>query len=500
MKRWPLKRQFTVSFALILVLSAVASVLTYGIAILVYTRMEFRNIYPANYYEQQIPTVERELRSRGLAVLDVASQEKVEALIPLAGMTYQVVNRQGERLYGMKHNRVLADEEQLYAKINTTLYENGRYVRVIPAIGPGGELGGAVLLFYKLANTFTNGLNRYWVIPLFVLLLLSPFFYVLLFTLLFAKRLAGNIGAPVRQLIEGARKVKDRNLDFVIDYQGRNELGELSEAFRDMKDELQTSLIAQWRMEQERLTMVENLAHDLKTPLTIIQGYADALLEEADESKSDQSKSDESKSDEDKWREKYVTVIKDNAVRSAAFVEQMQTAAEATAEVALAPLQPAPVDIPALFKARTEHYRLLAVPRQIQVTLALADNRSAAAAGQPCYIDEWKLERMLDNLLSNALRYTPVGGDIGIEVAISDDQLVFRVSDSGPGFTAADHMHMFEKHYRGRTGGTPKRDPGYRQSGLGLYIVRQLAELHGGGIRAYRSASGGAGVEVTLPY
>lgn len=494
MKGWPLKRQFTVSFALILVLSAVASVLTYGLAILVYTRMEFRNVYPANYYEQQIPALERELRSRGLAVLDGGSQEKVEALIPLAGMSYQVVNRQGERLYGMKHKRVLADEEQLYAKINTTFYENGRYVRVIPVIGTDGELGGAVLLFYKLANTFTSGLNRYWVIPLFVLLLLSPFFYVLLFTLLFAKRLAGNIGAPVRQLIEAARKVKDRNLDFVIDYQGRNELGELSEAFRDMKDELQTSLIAQWRMEQERLEMVENLAHDLKTPLTIIQGYADALLEEADE-----GKLDESKSDEEKQREKYVTVIKDNAVRSAAFVEQMQTATEAEAEAGLGPLQLAPVDIPALFKARTEHFRLLAAPKQIRVTLAVADNRTAAAVGQSCSVDEWKLERMLDNLLSNALRYTPVGGEIGIEATIGEDQLVFRVADSGPGFTAADHKHMFEKHYRGRAGGAPS-GPVYRQSGLGLYIVRQLAELHGGGIRAYRSASGGAGVEVTLHY
>ena len=73
-------------------------------------------------------------------------------------------------------------------------------------------------------------------------------------------------------------KIKDKNLDFEIEYHSDNELGKLCEAFSDMQIELKKSLSTQWKMEQERSEMVASLAHDLKSPLSIIMGYTDALI------------------------------------------------------------------------------------------------------------------------------------------------------------------------------------------------------------------------------
>lgn len=151
-------------------------------------------------------------------------------------------------------------------------------------------------------------MGKLWIKPFLIAVLLSPFFYIILFTWLFAKRFAGHIGKLVNMLIEAAGKIKEKDLDFRLDYAADNELGRLCEAFDEMKNALKESLTTQWRAEQERQEMVAALAHDLQTPLSAILGYAEALLE----GKEDRQKG-----------EKYLQVIKENANKGAKLIREM---------------------------------------------------------------------------------------------------------------------------------------------------------------------------------
>lgn len=111
-----------------------------------------------------------------------------------------------------------------------------------------------------------------------------------------------------------SQKIKEKDLDFSINYHEDNELGRLCEAFTEMQEELKESLTSQWEMEQERIEMTAALAHDLKSPLSLILAYSEALLEDYQE--------------KDGELKNYLMVIHENAEKSADFVRQMQYTAE----------------------------------------------------------------------------------------------------------------------------------------------------------------------------
>jgi two-component system NtrC family sensor kinase len=101
---------------------------------------------------------------------------------------------------------------------------------------------------------------------------------------------------------------------------------------------------------------------------------------------------------------------------------------------------------------------------------------------------------MLDNLLGNALKYTPVGGDIKIRIIVEGDQLLFQISDTGPGIPPADQPHIFEKFYRGSNVSVKVTG-----SGLGLAIVKSIVEAHHGRIWVDSVYGKGSTFVVVLP-
>lgn len=229
---------------------------------------------------------------------------------------------------------------------------------------------------------------------------------------------------------------------------------------------------------------MENLAHDIKTPLAIIRGYADSLLLEQPESK-------------EKWQ-KYITVIKENAIRGSHFVEHMQI--PALSQPSSFAIQYTYVDIAELLKKKTEDYRLLASQREVEIRLNVEDGdpgKSFAPFAPKGCVDIGKLERILDNIVLNAIRHTPPKGSIQLEANVREDGCTIAVCDTGEGFDAADLPHLFTRLYRGAR--SAQKDD-YAHSGRGLYIAKQLAEKHGGTIRARNKEGGGACVEFSLAF
>jgi signal transduction histidine kinase len=274
-------------------------------------------------------------------------------------------------------------------------------------------------------------------------------------------------------LMTAAQKIGERNLDFSIDYHSKNEIGKLCDAFTNMREELKRSLSAQWKIEQERTEMVEALAHDLKTPMSVIQGYAEALLNSAP-------------TDRDKHR-KYLSVIRENAKRASDLVRKMQYSSEL--EIYGMELNLREVNIKHFLEQKAKDYELQAKQKRIQIV-----SDFAGVPGGLRRIDPEKLERVLDNIVNNSLQYTPDGGSITITAKEEQEEIRFEISDSGPGFNPQDLPKIFEKFYRSDSA----RRSAQGNSGLGLYICKQLIEKLGGSIQASNCDPLGAKIAFTI--
>ena len=467
------KTQFVVTFILVLVLSFVASIVTYLLGIRLYLNVEGRKVQPANYFEKQIPQIEAEIRELGPAVLQ--DHSRLEELVPHEGLLYQVLDEEGVVLCGTDREERIQSREELFRAINTTQGVGGRFFRTIPVFSPEGELVGGISLSYRLTPYFPRLTDKLWLLPLGYIVFFSPFLFIVLFTLLFARKFAKNIEEPMNVLIDAAQKVKEQDLNFEISYEGDNELGRLCASFNEMKGALRESLVSQWRLEQTRHEEMESLAHDLKTPFSLIQAYAEALL-------------DKGTLVENEGR--YLQVIANNARRGADMVGDLLYATEL--ETMPLDLRKELVDVATYLKRKEDDYRVIAAHRGIDFQVHLNEQSWDNISVE---LDLPRLDRILDNILLNSLHYTQKNGTIKLEASVGERWIEFAVCDTGKGFSSEELVHLFDKFYRGDAARTRVGS----SSGLGLFIAKRLVEKQGGTIKAFNGETGGACVQFVLP-
>ena len=233
------------------------------------------------------------------------------------------------------------------------------------------------------------------------------------------------------------------------------------QALQTMGRELTDSLQSQWRMEQQRTEQIAALAHDLKTPLTVIQGNADLLAEDA--LSADQ--------------QTQVEAILRGTERARHYLAALRTAGAAPAvQTSLASH--------ALTERLAQTARALCAPAGIQFILQEEWQGTIRAA-------ENDLLRAAENLLDNAAAHTPRGGTVTLTVAKENNRFILRVTDTGPGFTAAALARAGEMFY------TDAARSDSAHQGLGLYSARRTAAAHGGTLRVSNTPGGCA--ELCLP-
>lgn len=468
-KNQSLSAQFRRTLFLIIITSVLASLITYAGMIMFFIRaLNNNNIYGENYYEQQIPEIEKYIHKKNTTILSPSNAEDLNNMIHGDGLFYQVVDNDSNFIYGTYEKQVFKTKEELFSKLNTKIMDSGNFVKVVPVIDESGKIEGAVLFAYQLKLTYANGNeNVHWKDDRVIMIaLLSPFIYIIGFTILFSRILAKNINRPLKLLMDSSQKIKEKNLDFEIDYYENNELGKLCSAFSEMKDELKKSLSAQWKIEQERVEMVEALAHDLKSPLSIVKVYSEALVDDTEISEE---------------QHQYLAVIEANVDKSVSLVQQMQYTSEL--EKSCIQLQLVPINLAEFLERKVYYYELEARKKEISILLNIQSDIE-----EPVLIDIEKLERIFDNIVSNSLQYTPAGGEIKISAKAEKEYMSYEICDSGTGFSAKDMHKVFEKFYRG----DEARQTEGGHSGLGLYIVKQLVEMLGGSIRIESAKCGGA--------
>lgn len=302
---------------------------------------------------------------------------------------------------------------------------------------------------------------------------LAVVLFILLLTLGVGAFLFSALTLPLRMLTAKVRKwaatIADRT-----DARGRavlerDELTALTRQFDSMARQIERQIEEIRSRDRERRELIATISHDLRTPLASLHGYLETiLLKEETLSRS--------------ARQQYLEV----ALRHSERVERLIASLFELSKLEAGAIVPAPeaFSIAELVQDIALRFRLRAQQLGIELTTRTDPLAPAVSA------DLALVERVFENLLDNALRHTPSGGQVGIDTQLHDGFMAVSVSDSGAGVSAVDLPHVFERYFHRRDRAT---EPG---TGLGLAIVRRIVELHGG--RVSMTSAPGARTTVTF--
>jgi two-component system, OmpR family, sensor histidine kinase BaeS len=271
--------------------------------------------------------------------------------------------------------------------------------------------------------------------------------------------MARRVTTPARELTRAARALAAGDRTRRLTVERGDEFGEMAAAFNRMASELETE-------DRLRRGFAADVAHELRTPLMILRGEIEALEDGLVEA-----------------TPAALASLREETLRLARLVDDLDTLAKADA---------------AEFTLAREPTSLADVLHDTVAALTgPADERGVRveSAAEPELVvegDPARLSQVVGNLLANAVQLTPAGGVVRVRAYGSDDAAVVEVADTGPGIPEDELDHIFDRFYRGRLA----RAGG---SGIGLTVVRQLVEAHGGTVTAANRPSGGATFAVRLP-
>ena len=278
---------------------------------------------------------------------------------------------------------------------------------------------------------------------------------------------------PLTELITAMRRVGSGDLETRLPRSRVTEVDQVAQAFGSMADELRQSLEREQALELERRMTIGALVHDLRTPLFSLRGYLEGIATGVAGTPERQAR--------------YLQLAREKAdvLERLVFDLFEYTRAEYLREVP----RPEQLDLGDLLRRTIEGLQPQADARGVQLELA-GETAPLVIPGDPML-----LTRAVENLLDNAVRYTPEGGDIQVRWSLSHGQAEFSVADSGPGISPEDLAHIFAPLYRGET----SRNRRTGGAGLGLAIARRLIRAHGGELTASNGPHGGAIFTAVLP-
>ncbi len=279
--------------------------------------------------------------------------------------------------------------------------------------------------------------------------------------------LAATRGLAARSTNRQAAAAEQKNVIPPVQAGGPHEVRELTTAFNAMLARVEAS-------QRSQRDLVANVSHELKTPLTSIQGFAQALLEGAAETPLE--------------RQRAAEVIHQEAARMHRMVVDLLDLARLDAGTA--DIRMESIDIGRLVSGVVDRLRPTAAAGGIRLGLEIARDLPRFAG------DQDRLAQVFTNLLDNALKFTPRNGQVLVKTGMRDGELEVSVSDDGPGISKDDLPHIFERFYQSDAA----REGGEKHgTGLGLAIAQEIISAHGGRITVRSTPGSGAEFDVRLP-
>jgi signal transduction histidine kinase len=286
-------------------------------------------------------------------------------------------------------------------------------------------------------------------------------FILLVFAVGWGARSIRRISRPLDELVDASHKVAEGDYSIRVEEKGPPEVYSLLRGFNSMAERLQAH-------DQQRRNMLADVSHELRTPITVIQGNVEGILDglyPADELR-------------------LKSILEETQVLSR-LVDDLRTLALAESG-ALHPKRE-PTDLAGLIRDAVSGFEAQIKEKEIRIEMTLSGEADAN-------IDPQRVREVLTNLLSNALRYTPRGGEIHVRLTETgfgpERNVTISVEDNGPGIEPAELPHVFERFYKSSDSGG---------MGLGLSIAKYLVEAHNGKIWAASELGVGTTISFSLP-
>ncbi|MDN5348065.1 MAG: hypothetical protein PWP65_1629 [Clostridia bacterium] len=288
-------------------------------------------------------------------------------------------------------------------------------------------------------------------------------------SLLFSRTLS----RPLLKMNQAARAMARGDYSRRVVVKSKDEIGLLADSLNSLATKLQEKIATLERLDQTRREFVANVSHELRTPLSIMQAYTEALIDGVANSEADRNKCLRNIHEEILRLRRLVTELLDLQKIEAGRME----------------MEMKEVSLSVIARRVADKFQALAEERKINLS------RDIPAGLSPALANPDRLEQVLINLLDNAIRVTPAGGEVKIKVKEFPEEFRIAVSDTGPGIPPEEQPLIWERFYKvdksrtRSTGGT----------GLGLAIAKAIVEAHGGSIEIRSQPGAGSTFVFTIP-
>ena len=284
-----------------------------------------------------------------------------------------------------------------------------------------------------------------------------------------------TISKPIKEVAEGANKIADGNLDFVIDYESTNEIGQTVKSFNEMNARLKESIEHQNKIEQSRKQMIAGVAHDLRTPLTSVKGYLEGLRDGI--------------ADTPEKQERYLKTIYSTTLDMERMLDDLLTISRL--ELGSIDLDKKAVNINAFLDdcAAETGLELEKLGFDFEYENRCDDNTFIE-------LDTARFTRVIRNIISNSVKYKrdDVKGKVQLSAQGYNKSIIISIADNGIGLDAKSLSRIFEPMYRADAA----RSNVSEGSGIGLAVCKQIVELHGGHIWATGTEGQGLTILISL--
>ncbi|MBI3312857.1 MAG: HAMP domain-containing histidine kinase, partial [Candidatus Omnitrophica bacterium] len=288
--------------------------------------------------------------------------------------------------------------------------------------------------------------------------------------------ITGILSGPILRLRYAMLQIAGGDLNATIDVHTPDEIGELAESFRTMQRKLKDSTDRLKKMDELKSRFIASAAHELKTPLTPIRGYVEIVLKEEVGPINPKQK-------------EFLTYVDESAVRLQRLVKELLDISNI--ESGLARIAHTKVNLRDIVKEEVMLFKQHAEKKGMNFSLDLDPDLKSI------YCDPDKIREALDNLISNAIKYTPAGGKISIFARNQGQGIQFGVQDSGIGIKKEDQERIFYPFQRIERKENENDEEG--GTGLGLTLVKSIVEAHGGTIQVQSEENRGTVFTLYLP-
>ncbi|MGQ8337508.1 ATP-binding protein [Sunxiuqinia sp. A32] len=295
--------------------------------------------------------------------------------------------------------------------------------------------------------------------------------FILIISVLIGLLAIWLITRKLNPIIEGINAFRDGNLGQRIEVKSEGELDRIGLVFNEMADTIEQNIQELKGVDNLRRELISNVSHDLRTPVASIQGYAETLLLKKDNIQTAE-------------REKYLEVIYKSCGRLKKLVEDLFELSKLQAQQ-IKP-NPEPFSIAELVYDIANKYRIISQKKGISVNTVIEKDIPLVEA------DISMIDRVLQNLIDNAVKFCKEGDTINIEIDTKEiGKVEVRVVDSGQGIKQEELANVFQRYYKGRND--------QQSTGLGLAIVQKIVELHQSSIKVFSQFGKGTTFVFDLP-